>query len=153
MSISIELQNTLSAPDLPDHNAFQCWVDAITCQSEQEVLIRIVDHQEMLTLNHQFRQQEKATNVLSFRAELPAVVDIPLLGDVVICAPVVLQEAQAQGKTVLSHWAHMTVHGILHLQGYDHTEASAANIMEQLETDIMRTLGFANPYTDTHSHS
>ncbi len=153
MSISIELQNTLSTPDLPDQQDFQCWVDAIPSQSEQEVLIRIVDRQEMLALNHQFRHQEKATNVLSFRAELPAVVDLPLLGDVVICAPVVQQEANEQGKRVFSHWAHMTVHGILHLQGYDHTEASAANIMEQLETDIMRTLGFADPYTDTHSHS
>ncbi len=152
MTIRIELQNTLSGPDLPDQQDFQRWVHAIPSQSEQEVLIRIVDTQEMLALNHQFRQQERATNVLSFPAELPEVVELPLLGDVIICAPIVQQEANEQGKCVLSHWAHMTVHGILHLLGYDHTEENEAQTMEQLETDILCTLGFANPYIDnTHN--
>ena len=150
MSISIELQNTLSESGLPTLEDFQCWAQAIPSQEQQEVLIRIVDGQEMLALNKRYRQQNKVTNVLSFPAELPEVVECPLLGDVIICAQVVQQEAGQQGKSVTSHWAHLTVHGILHLMGYNHTANSDAQIMESLEIDIMQTLGFVNPYSDIH---
>jgi probable rRNA maturation factor len=110
--------------------------------------LRIVDEAEMTGLNEQYRKKSGPTNVLSFPADLPQGVNSPFLGDIIICAPVVAKEAKDQGKSLDSHWAHMTVHGILHLQGYNHIDNTEAEQMESLEIKIMQQLGFANPYDE-----
>ena len=155
MSIKLDLQCASDQQDIPSEQEFSKWVAAIPLldhqdgqQARREVVIRIVDNEEMLALNQRYRQQNKATNVLSFVAELPDIVDDPLLGDVIICASVVQNEAREQHKCVSSHWAHMVVHGILHLLGYDHIDSADARIMEQLEIQILLTLGFNNPYLE-----
>lgn len=113
-----------------------------------EVTVRIVDEDEMTQLNSQYRHKQGPTNVLSFPFEMPKDVGIemPILGDIVICAAVVNQEALNQGKSSEAHWAHMIVHGILHLLGYDHVEEEEARVMEGLEVQILHQLGFADPY-------
>ena len=113
-----------------------------------EITIRIVDVNEMSELNSHYRQKQGATNVLSFPFTLPDDVelDIPLLGDIVICADVVNREAKEQGKERDAHWAHMIVHGVFHLLGYDHELDHEADIMEAQEITVMQTLGFSNPY-------
>lgn len=111
-----------------------------------EVSIRIVDESESAELNQRYRNKKGPTNVLSFPVDLPESLNLPLLGDLVLCAPVVTQEAQEQGKTELAHWAHMVIHGTLHLLGYDHQADEDARVMESCEISIMKKLGFANPY-------
>jgi probable rRNA maturation factor len=111
-----------------------------------EVSIRIVDAEEGQALNRQYRGRDYATNVLSFEADLPPGVNLPLIGDLVICAPVVAREAAEQGKKANDHWAHLTIHGTLHLLGYDHIEDGEAEEMEALETRILKGLGIADPY-------
>lgn len=148
MSIELELQFASEHHDIPSKNQFVEWVGAIPAQNHHEVVIRIVDEEEMQALNKRYRHQDKSTNVLSFPAELPNVVDDPLLGDVIICATVVHSEALEQHKCAIDHWAHMVVHGILHLQGYDHIKSVDANIMEQHEIQILKTLGINNPYVE-----
>lgn len=111
-----------------------------------EVSIRVVDEAESQALNHQYRGKDKATNVLSFPAEFPPELEIPLLGDLVICAPIVATEAAEQNKTLQAHWAHMVVHGVLHLLGFDHVDDDEAEQMESLETDILLSLSFDPPY-------
>jgi len=145
--IKVEVQFAASTADIPDEGKFQLWLDAVEVNSEQQVSLRIVDEAEMTQLNGQYRKKTGSTNVLSFPAELPEGVDVPFLGDIIICAPVVAKEAADQGKSLDSHWAHMTVHGILHLQGYDHINEAEAEQMESLEIKIMHKLGFSNPYT------
>jgi len=111
---------------------------------EAEIVLRIVDEAEGCELNHQFRNKEYATNVLTFVYD-----DMqPLTGDIVLCAPVVSKEAQQQHKNLTAHYAHLTVHGILHLQGYDHIEEAEAVVMEQMETQILARLGYDDPYTE-----
>ena len=144
--IKVEVQFAASADDIPSEETFQHWVSQIEVDSEQQVAMRIVDEAEMTQLNEQYRNKSGPTNVLSFPAELPDGVDEPFLGDIIICAPVVAKEAAEQEKSLDSHWAHMTVHGILHLQGYDHIDEADAEQMESLEIKIMHQLGFANPY-------
>lgn len=116
--------------------------------SKTDVTIRIVETDEMTELNSAYRRKAGPTNVLSFPAELPVEVadEYPILGDIIICAEVVNREAVEQHKTPQSHWAHMVVHGIFHLLGYDHEKDDEAEIMEQLEIEVMQELGFANPY-------
>jgi probable rRNA maturation factor len=111
-----------------------------------EVAIRIVGADEGQALNRDYRGKDYATNVLSFPAELPPGVDLPLIGDLAICAPVVAREATEQGKKPRDHWAHLTVHGTLHLLGYDHIEDAEAEAMEALETRILAGLGIGDPY-------
>lgn len=117
-----------------------------------EVTIRIVDIAEMTVLNSTYRRKQGPTNVLSFPLFLPDGIafDHPPLGDIVICAPVVNNEAREQQKTLEAHWAHMIVHGIYHLLGYDHETEREAEIMEELEIQIMEKLGFENPYQQTN---
>ena len=118
---------------------------------EVELAIRIVNKEESRLLNKQFRNKDNPTNVLSFCAELPQFVPINLLGDLVICAEVVIEEAGEQNKSVTAHLCHMVVHGCLHLVGYDHINESDAVEMEQLEVTIMEALGFPDPYSSNGS--
>lgn len=115
---------------------------------ECELSVRIVSEAEMTELNHVFRQKNKPTNVLSFPSELPETVasDLPLLGDIAICATVVEKEAKEQQKESAAHWAHMVIHGVLHLLGYDHVNDADAEKMEALEIELLQQLGFNNPY-------
>ena len=108
--------------------------------------LRLVDGPEIHALNRRYRGRDRPTNVLSFPAELPPGPYPPELGDVVICGPVVVEEARAQGKAVEAHWAHMVVHGVLHLCGLDHQAPEAARRMEALERQVLSALGFADPY-------
>ncbi len=137
-----------SETGLPDEALFQRWLDAavIPFQEDAEVTVRLVDEPESHELNLTYRGKDKSTNVLSFPFEAPPGIELPLLGDLVICRQVVEQEAQEQGKPLEAHWAHMVVHGSLHLLGYDHIDDDEAEEMEALETEIMLALGYADPY-------
>jgi probable rRNA maturation factor len=112
-----------------------------------DVLIRIVDKEEICLLNNTYRKQDKSTNVLSFESNLPIEVDEKLLGDVVICTKVVMDEAKEQNKSFNDHLIHITIHGTLHLLGYDHIKEDDAKIMESLEIDFLKKIGVNNPYS------
>jgi len=133
---------------LPAEADFRRWLEAAVTpfQPESEVTIRLVDEAESHELNLTYRGKDKPTNVLSFPFEAPQGIELPLLGDLIICRQVVEQEAAEQGKTTEAHWAHMVVHGTLHLLGYDHIEDDEAEEMEALETEIMLALGYPDPY-------
>ncbi|HGG6603103.1 TPA: rRNA maturation RNase YbeY [Salmonella enterica subsp. enterica serovar Warragul] len=133
---------------LPDEAQFQRWLDGVIpqFQEEAEVTIRLVDEAESHDLNLTYRGKDKPTNVLSFPFEAPPGIEMPLLGDLIICRQVVQQEAQEQSKPLEAHWAHMVVHGSLHLLGYDHIDDDEAEEMESLETEIMLTMGYEDPY-------
>ncbi|HEY9040779.1 MAG TPA: rRNA maturation RNase YbeY [Rheinheimera sp.] len=148
MAITLDLQLAFDAPDLPTETQFQQWLDAavLPFQAEAEVTIRIVGNAESQQLNFDYRGKDKPTNVLSFPFQCPPGIELPLLGDLVICAPVVAQEALQQNKTLSAHWAHMVVHGCLHLLGFDHINDDDAEQMETEEVTILQQLGFTNPY-------
>ncbi|OHC28806.1 MAG: rRNA maturation RNase YbeY [Pseudomonadales bacterium RIFCSPLOWO2_12_59_9] len=118
--------------------------------ADSELTIRMVDEPEGRELNHTWRGKDYATNVLSFPADIPdGLLDIPLLGDLVICVPVVEREAAEQGKDLAAHWAHLVIHGCLHLLGYDHIDDDEALEMEDLERKLLAELGYPDPYTET----
>lgn len=149
--MAIELDLQLAVEDeqgLPSFDELHLWLSkAISLfQPDAEVTIRIVDEQESHQLNLEYRGKDKPTNVLSFPFEVPEGMEMDLLGDLIICRQVVEQEAIEQDKPALAHWAHMVVHGSLHLLGYDHIEDDEAEEMESLETEIMQTMGFDDPY-------
>lgn len=121
-------------------------------QPDYEIALRITHAEESATLNEQYRGKAKPTNILSFPAELPADIPIPLLGDLVVCADIVNQEAREHGKAEAAHWAHILIHGTLHLLGYDHQTDKDAEIMETLETELVIGLGFPPPYEESNSH-
>ncbi|OEC58292.1 MULTISPECIES: rRNA maturation RNase YbeY [Aeromonas] len=149
MSVTLDLQLASASTDgLPTEAQLQGWLDGtiLGFQQEAEVTVRIVDEAESNELNLTYRGKDKPTNVLSFPFEAPPGLELPLLGDLVICRQVVEREAEEQGKPLMAHWAHMVVHGSLHLLGYDHIEDEEAEEMEALERDIMLELGFADPY-------
>ena len=147
MTIEVDVQRATRFRPLPGVREFRRWVEAaLEARDDAEVSIRIVGSREMRRLNRRYRDQDRPTNVLSFPAELPAGVDLPLLGDVVLCAPVIAGEAAEQGKTAQSHWAHLTVHGVLHLLGHDHQEPADARRMEGRELAVLAQLGFPDPY-------
>lgn len=133
---------------LPSETQIQTWLEQILPQfvDQAELTIRIVDEEESQTLNATYRQKNKPTNVLSFPFEAPIEMETPLLGDLVICAPIVEQEALEQNKTLDAHFVHLLLHGCLHLLGYDHIEEAEAIEMESLEIAILAELGFNNPY-------
>jgi len=156
--IDLQLQFATQSKQLPDSKRMEDWVRQ-SCPDRDEVSvgIRIVDEQESAELNQQYRHKQGPTNVLSFPFESPFLPDEsdedddPLdefLGDLVICAPVVEAEASQQGKSLEAHWAHMVVHGVLHLQGYDHIETAQAEQMEDIERHILAGLGFPDPYQE-----
>jgi probable rRNA maturation factor len=143
-----EIDNASAAEGVPAEDRLLEWAEAAAKQDGAEVAIRIVDEAESAELNATYRHKAGPTNVLSFPFEVPEGVPNELLGDLVICAPVVEREAREQGKAPEAHWAHMVVHGMLHLQGYDHIENSEAEAMEAEEIVILAKLGFPNPYED-----
>jgi probable rRNA maturation factor len=149
MSTKIDLQNDEGLTVLPDRQDFKTWVDAALMQNFEslEQTIRVVGEAESRALNSRYRQKDTSTNILSFKSE-NEYLDYDCLGDLVICAPIVEQEANHQGKSIAAHWAHMVVHGMLHLQGYDHQNEADADKMESQETKILATLGYTNPYND-----
>ena len=146
MSIHLDVQIVSESLEIPKAVVFKDWVKAIPSECGTSACLRIVDEPEAKSLNKQYRKFDKATNVLSFPAEIPGQLEIKFLGDIVICAPIVSNEAQQQGKQINDHWAHLLVHGILHLQGYDHQNDVDAQSMESLEIDILQKLGILNPY-------
>lgn len=147
----LDIQVASEQPNLPSTSEFQLWAEAALAgrKDDAELTIRIVDTEESQTLNHQYRGKDKPTNVLSFPFEAPQnIPDFPLIGDLVICASVVAQEAEEQGKPLIHHWAHMVIHGILHLLGYDHIEEVEAEEMESLEINILSQLEIPDPYQE-----
>jgi probable rRNA maturation factor len=149
MSIELDLQIAVeNEQGLPTEQDIQLWLDKTIPQFQEsaELTVRIVDKEESHQLNHDYRGKDKPTNVLSFPFEAPPGMELDLLGDLIICRQVVEKEAEEQNKPLLAHWAHMVVHGSLHLLGYDHIEDDEAEEMESLETEIMQTMGFEDPY-------
>ncbi|PHS65979.1 MAG: rRNA maturation RNase YbeY [Thalassobium sp.] len=137
---------------LPSEEQLHHWASAAlsgrTDFAEPELTIRLVAEDESQELNSEYRGKDKPTNVLSFPFEAPPQVPIELLGDLIVCAQVVQQEGIEQNKPAEAHWAHMVVHGCLHLLGYDHIKDDEADVMEDLERQIMAGLGFSDPYPD-----
>ena len=155
--IQVDVQVAANVSNVPTDSDIRNWLEQVIAQVGNdtsrsiEISVKIVDEVEGRALNRQFRQKDSATNVLSFPlldadlAELPA--ELPLaMGDIVICASVVAREASEQGKNSSDHWAHMLVHGALHLFGYDHETKSQAQEMEMLEARILAVRGVENPY-------
>ncbi|KUM54517.1 rRNA maturation RNase YbeY [Rheinheimera sp. EpRS3] len=148
MAITLDLQLASTADNLPTEAQVQQWLDAaiLPFHAEAEVTVRIVDDAESQQLNFDYRSKDKPTNVLSFPFQCPPGIELPLLGDLVICAPVVAAEAAEQHKSLQAHWAHMVVHGCLHLLGFDHINDDDAEQMEAKEVTILQQLGITNPY-------
>ena len=146
----LDIQIVSQSKQLPDQEQFQYWIDAVLKDESQdaEVVIRIVDENEMIQFNEQYRDKKGSTNILSFPFEAPEGVDNYLLGDMLVCAPVVEKEAQQQNKELEHHWAHMIVHGVLHLLGYDHIDDQDAEEMEAIEIKILKTINIKNPYEE-----
>lgn len=146
--MNVDIQRQTETGQQPDDPDIRRWASAAYLGdiSDAEMTVRIVDEAESAHLNQTYRHKSGPTNVLSFPFENPPGVNLPLLGDLVICSPVVEREAEQQHKTPQAHWAHMVVHGSLHLQGYDHIQPQQAEQMEALEIDILARLGFPNPY-------
>ncbi|MCE9662673.1 rRNA maturation RNase YbeY [Halomonas sp. M5N1S17] len=146
----VDRQIASTGSPLPKQPVLASWVDAVLAhfpeERRTEVTIRIVDADESQSLNRDYRGRDRPTNVLSFPFEAPPGIELPLLGDLVICHPVVLQEALEQNKRLEDHYAHLVVHGTLHLLGHDHVDETDADIMEQLERDILATFSIADPY-------
>ncbi|WP_279363637.1 rRNA maturation RNase YbeY [Xanthomonas sacchari] len=150
--LDVGVSYALPRAGLPAAPSFRKWVAAVLKGRirEADLAIRLVDDREGRALNQHYRGKDYATNVLSFPAELPEGlpkgVKLPLLGDLVICAPVVAREAAEQDKPLNAHYAHLTVHGVLHLLGWDHEDDKEAEAMEQLEREILADLGVSDPY-------
>ncbi|RBI51479.1 rRNA maturation RNase YbeY, partial [Xanthomonas oryzae pv. oryzae] len=150
--LDVAVSYALPRAGLPSAVSFRKWVAAALKGRirEADLAVRLVDEKEGCSLNHHYRGKDYATNVLSFPAELPEGlpkgIKMPLLGDLVICAPVVAREAAEQGKSLAAHYAHLTVHGTLHLLGWDHDDDKEADAMEQLEREILADLGIDDPY-------
>lgn len=156
MTCTLYLQIASTIQPLPSRWRFKRWLAAVfsdpdlvhQAQQPLELCIRIIDEPESAELNQTYRQKSGPTNVLSFPAEIPEHVHWHYLGDLAICAPLVVKEASQQQKPVLAHWAHLTVHGVLHLMGYDHIDVEDAAVMEALEIRILQRLKIANPYEE-----
>ena len=147
--VNVDLQNDDEFESVPSLDQFLYWVESSLLQpfTSLEQTIRVVSEVESQTLNQQFRGKDKATNVLSFPSD-DDYLDYDCLGDLVICLSVVESEAQLQGKACEAHWAHMVVHGMLHLQGFDHQIDDKAEEMERLEIKILSSLGYTSPYNE-----
>ena len=139
--IKLTVQIASALANIPSKAQFKKWAKA-ALRMDTELTIRIVDEDEGRALNSQFRGKDYATNVLTF----PLAEEPHLMGDIVLCAPIVAAEASAQNKSLETHFAHLTVHGVLHLHGYDHQIDEQAGLMESIEVQILTKLGYANPY-------
>ena len=147
--MNLELQLATEATGLPAQADFERWAGAaLEDEPRRGLVIRLVDEAESRQLNRDYRGRDKPTNVLSFPFEAPPGVPSEHLGDLVICAPVVAREALEQGKSPAHHWAHMVVHGVLHLRGYDHLEPADAEAMEARERRILAGFGIPDPYRE-----
>lgn len=155
LAIELELQIASDAQTLPHPSQFKEWVSRTLANryDDLELTIRIVDEEEMIHLNEAFRNKQGPTNVLAFPGEINPDFEMHSLGDVIICAPIVQLESERAGINILEHWAHMVVHGTLHLLGYDHVIPKDAKVMESLETKIMTDLGYNAPYGDIIFHA
>ncbi len=151
-SLKLAIQYVVPADGLPGRDDFRRWAKAALQAGAAEVTLRVVDAEEGQTLNRDYRGKDYATNVLTFTfdEDMPPIPELPLLGDIVLCAPVVAREAAEQGKPLAAHYAHLVVHGMLHLQGYDHLDDEEADEMEALETRILAGLGYPDPYAGEH---
>ena len=154
MTVEFEVQRDSASSSIPDDGQFQIWAEAALVDKGDgfSLGIRIVDEDEARHLNRDYRNKDYATNILSFPAELPEGLPEDFrqsqLGDLLICAPVVTREALEQQRQEADHWAHLMIHGVLHLLGYDHEESGEAEAMESLEIKILAKLGIADPYQD-----
>ena len=150
IQFDVSVSYGLPRAGLPAPASFRKWAAAAVAGRilRADLAIRVVDTKEARSLNRHYRGKDYATNVLSFPADLPPDVQVPLLGDLVICAPVVAKEAREQGKTLASHYAHLTIHGVLHLLGLDHEDTREAEAMEAIERELLAELGFADPYAE-----
>jgi len=148
MSLTINIQRVVQHNNLPSDEAFTEWVNAaqITANKNVEITIRIVSAEEIQDLNRDYRNKDAVTNILSFSSEAELGEESLLLGDIVICADIVAKEAKEFGKSLTERWAHMVVHGCLHVQGYDHQEEQERQIMENKEIEVHQGFGFSNPY-------
>lgn len=144
----LEIQIECETSNLPSEAQLQTWVDlALTdYENETEIVIRIVDIDESAELNQQYRQKNGPTNILSFPFEVPEHIELNLLGDLVICAPILEKEATEQDKALHDHWAHIVIHGVLHLLGYDHIIEDEGVLMEAKEIHLLNLLNIQNPY-------
>ncbi len=149
----VDFQIVSGSKQLPSQALFKIWVDAVLKDDSQnsEIVIRIVDEDEMIQFNQQYRDKKSSTNILSFPFDVPEGVESELLGDLLICAPVIEREAQQQTKKLEHHWAHMIIHGVLHLIGYNHIETFEAEEMESLEIKILRSIKIDNPYEEKNT--
>ncbi|AHE67319.1 rRNA maturation RNase YbeY [Legionella oakridgensis] len=150
MSYHIDIQHACAEPLPVNDDILIDWAKLAlgTCKDSAELTLRFVEPEEITYLNRTYRHQDKATNVLAFPTNIPTSVELeyPLLGDVIICPTVLKEESNAQEKPLTAHWAHIVIHGVLHLLGYDHMEEKDAKIMQALEIDMLAKLGFENPY-------
>ena len=153
MSVRVDVQVACESAGLPTAAQITGWASAALgrCEHGAELTVRLVGEREGRILNREYRRRDEPTNVLSFPFEPPPGAELDLLGDVVICAPVVSREAAEQHKEADVHWAHMVVHGCLHLLGHDHQRDEDARVMESEERRIMRRLGLADPYAPSPS--
>lgn len=149
LSITFDYSDDIDVDALPAESQIKHWANAAYRQpGHSSVDFKIVNSDESQALNFQYRQQNKPTNVLSFPMDLPPNMGFDMLGDIAICDSVVAREAQEQGKTLDAHWAHMVIHGMLHLQGFDHQNDDEASQMEALEIALLAQCGYANPYAN-----
>ena len=147
MKVNVDIEDVSSSDSVPDKISFHRWVSAslLNRKDTAEIAIRVIDENESAQLNYRFRKKNNPTNVLSFPAEFPKSLNFPLIGDLAICAQVVVREAAEQNKELDAHWAHVVVHGSLHLIGFNHENDLDAKEMEELEIKILNDLCFRSP--------
>ncbi len=149
MKVQLKVQNVSASEYVPGSAQLLQWAETALSginEDSVELGVRIVDEDESAELNSRYRKKQGPTNVLSFSYEDPPGASSNILGDLVICAPIVQHEAREQNKSSDAHWAHMVVHGIMHLRGYDHEQDDDAEIMQNKETQLLKILGYPNPY-------
>jgi probable rRNA maturation factor len=152
--MNIEVQHAVALDGVPsDDDLLRFAEAALPAEGAAGICLRIVDEAESRALNLQWRGKDSPTNVLSFPSSMPpglpeSAAGIGLSGDLALCAPVIAREAQVQGKPLGDHWAHLVIHGLLHLRGFDHIQDDHAEAMEQLERELLAGLGIADPYGD-----
>ncbi len=149
MKIELDVQREVDA--LPKDDELLKWINEVFIlenHGDTELTIRFVNENESAALNKEYRHKSGSTNILSFPFDMPEEVELNLLGDLIVCSDIVKKEAAEQNKTELAHWAHMIIHGTLHLLGYDHLTSAEADVMEAKEIKILSQLGYSDPYRE-----